>query len=75
MSGRLEAPYRLLVDRQGGVAGPGKARRVDLHLAGGGGEATRLACGRINLSILLVAGLAPGPHAHRVLPQLLHGQP
>src|SRR5262249_51918201 len=73
MAGR--APYRLLVDWQGGVAGPGKMWSIDLDLTGGSGEAMRLACGHIHLGILLVAGLASGPNAHWVLSQLLHSQP
>src|SRR5215831_15114404 len=72
MAGR--APYWLLIDWQGGVAGPSKMCRVDLDLTGGSGEAAWLAGGRIDLGILLVAGLASAPHAHRVLTQLLHGQ-
>src|SRR5215467_9747201 len=69
------ASYWLLIDWQGRVACPGKMCRVDLDLTSGSGEAAWLAGGHIQLGILLVAGLAPGPQAHRVLPQLLHCQP
>ena len=65
----------LLEHRQWGIPRSGKRYRIDLHFARRGLEAVRLTRLRIDLGILLIVGLSLDPHPHRVLSQLLHGQP